>query len=284
MFKFFAFLWCRFYRIHLTSSLPQPCYCRPLINAICFIRLLLSSPTDGWNPKVWKTSKLKKTLNPIWNEEFIVPVGSPEKDGVRFTVFDYDFIGSNDLLGQVIFPNLHKLPLGVPTEAILSLTGLHSSKGTLHVVLTAMNFGVQGPTVIQTTTTSSPAPAPVAVQTVQQTTTTAPAYNPYGAPAPGVAAPNPYGAPPSPYGAPQYGAPPPQNPYGAPPQQAYQVPNMYGAPAYPPQNSYAQPQYGAPPPQQNPYGAPAPQNPYGAPPPQYGAPPPQQNPYGAPGY
>lgn len=242
------------------------------------------APTDGWNPKVWKSSKIKKTLNPIWNEEFVVPVASPEKDGVRFTVFDYDFIGSNDLLGQVIFPGLHKLPMGVPTEAILTLAGLHESKGTLHVILTALNFGVQGPTIVQTTTSS---PAPVAVQTIQtvqpvavQQTTTTTGYNPYGAPAPQ----NPYGAPPPQYGAPPpqnpYGAPPPQygapaqNPYGAPPNQ-YSVPNMYAAPSYQ-QNSYAQ----APPPQ-NPYGAPPPQNPYGAPPPQYGAPP-AQNPYGAP--
>lgn len=212
-----------------------------------------------------------------------MPVASPEKDGVRFACFDYDFIGSNDLLGQAIFPNLHKLPLGVPTDAVLQLAGLNSSRGTLHVVLTALNFGVQGATVIQTTTQS---PAPVAVQQVtqvqqpvqqvtqvQQTT----AYNPYGAPPQ-----QPYGAPaPAPYGAPA------GSPYGAPPaqQQPYQVPNMYGAPSYPAANSYQQPQqpYGAPP-AANPYGAPA-ANPYGAPPPQqqpYGAPPPQANPYGAP--
>lgn len=244
--------------------------------------------TDGWNTKVWKTSKIKKTLNPIWNEEFVVPVASPEKDGVRFSVFDYDFIGSNDLLGQVIFPNLHKLPLGVPTEAILTLAGLNSSRGTLHVILTALNFGVQGPTIIQTTTSS---PAPVIQQTVvqqqpvavQQTTTTT-GYNPYGAPA-AVPAQNPYGMPPqNAYGAPPqnaYGAPPPQNPYGAPPP-GYAVPNMYAAPSYPPQNSYAQPQQQGYPPAQNPYGAPPPQNPYGAPAQNpYGAPPPQ-NPYGAP--
>jgi len=226
---------------------------------------------------VWKTSKLKKTLNPIWNEEFVVPVAAPEKDGVRLAVFDYDFIGSDDLLGQVVFPGLHKLPLGVPTEAVLTLTGLNSSRGTIHVIFTALNFGMQGATVIQQTTTSAPAvqqqvtvapaPSPVAVQ--QTTTTTA--YNPY---APnGGGSPNPYGAPAQQgYGAPQqqqgypqqqqgYGAPPPQQGYGAPPPQ-----QGYGAPA---------PGYGSPAP--NPYGAPQANNPYG------GAPP-ANNPYGAPGY
>ena len=203
-------------------------------------------------------------------------------------VFDYDFIGSDDLLGQVVFPDLHKLPLGVPTEAVLTLTGLHQSRGTINVVFTALNFGIQGPTIVQTTTAAPApvaiqqtfAPAPVPVATVQTTTTTA-GYNPYGAPvsaypaypagATGGYAPIP--APGSPYAQ-------PVSPYGAPSPGPYSVPNMYGAPLYPSAPSYAAP--GAAP-GANPYGSPAPGNPYGAAPVAnpYGAPP-AGNPYGAP--
>lgn len=49
----------------------------------------------------WKKSKvIPKTLNPNWNESFILNVGSPETDLLELRVFDKDLI-LDDSIGAV---------------------------------------------------------------------------------------------------------------------------------------------------------------------------------------
>ena len=52
-----------------------------------------------------RTKVVKKTLSPVFGEEFelTVPVVPEEGDSLLFEVFDYDVVGSNDFLGRVFF-------------------------------------------------------------------------------------------------------------------------------------------------------------------------------------
>jgi len=57
---------------------------------------------------IFQTEYKKKTLEPIWNEEFIFPVKrtTMEEEGnvVIFAVFDYDIFASNELEGEAVIP------------------------------------------------------------------------------------------------------------------------------------------------------------------------------------
>lgn len=48
----------------------------------------------------WRKSKIiQKTLNPDWNETFVLPVGDPQKDCLEIRVFDHDIL-VDDALGE----------------------------------------------------------------------------------------------------------------------------------------------------------------------------------------
>ena len=61
--------------------------------------------------QVGKTSALKKTLDPVWNEDIDVLIESIEELGkiswetseLAIRVYDYDLVGSDDLLGEIVF-------------------------------------------------------------------------------------------------------------------------------------------------------------------------------------
>jgi len=53
-----------------------------------------------------KTEVRKKTLNPIWNEDFRVEVANDaqlQDCAVEFRVYDYDIVSANDIIGIVYF-------------------------------------------------------------------------------------------------------------------------------------------------------------------------------------
>ncbi|TID15069.1 hypothetical protein CANINC_004741 [Pichia inconspicua] len=54
------------------------------------------------NKQVFKTKIKKKTLNPIWDETFSIPVKSRKKDKLILEAIDWDMTGDNDPLGNVI--------------------------------------------------------------------------------------------------------------------------------------------------------------------------------------
>ena len=56
---------------------------------------LLGIPKKGL-----KTHKKKKTLNPVWNQSFQLQCNIKQCNILKFEVYDYDFIGSDDFLGN----------------------------------------------------------------------------------------------------------------------------------------------------------------------------------------
>ena len=62
----------------------------------------------------FQTKKIKKNLNPIWDEQCEMK-DLVRTDKMLLTVWDYDLVGKNDLLGQVEIP-LAKIELNTPIE------------------------------------------------------------------------------------------------------------------------------------------------------------------------
>ncbi|XP_073293313.1 synaptotagmin-3-like isoform X2 [Primulina huaijiensis] len=67
-----------------------------------------------------KTTVIKKTLNPEWNEEFKLAVKDPQSQMLHINVYDWDKVGAHDRLGTQLYP-LKLLTPNVPTEATLDL-------------------------------------------------------------------------------------------------------------------------------------------------------------------
>ena len=47
---------------------------------------------------IW-TKTIDNTLNPVWNESFIIEYNPMKCNKLRIEVYDYDLIGRNDFLG-----------------------------------------------------------------------------------------------------------------------------------------------------------------------------------------
>ena len=63
---------------------------------------------------VLRRSKVIKKLDPQWNESVDVYIPKETIDGtgifeMKFVVYDYDFAGTNDFLGQVVLCNRQKI-------------------------------------------------------------------------------------------------------------------------------------------------------------------------------
>jgi len=154
-----------------------------------------------------RTSTIQNCQDPIWNQQFNLPVSNPDTDVIKIKVYDNDVMSFDDLIGEVDIPLLGLIN-GMPKDEWLQLQPIRG--GSLHLVVTAYGFNTGG------------------------------AGAPYGMgmgmgmgmpqPMPGQMMPGyPMGAPQS-YGGPGYGAPG----YGAP---------GYGAPMMPMGQPYAQPPY-----------------------------------------
>ena len=90
-----------------------------------------------------KTDVVKKTVNPTWNVtlNFDLPATvNAAVESATFNVYDYDVMGSNDLIGSATVA-LGTLSRGVPERVDLKLA--KSKRGLLTVELTALDFGQQ---------------------------------------------------------------------------------------------------------------------------------------------
>ena len=86
-----------------------------------------------------KTKVIKKTLNPVWNEDFEFFFGY-KTVCLRFQVYDYDRIGDHDQIGKAFLP-VQTLFDGQPHDVWLPLTvkklGSKMQKGQLHLIVRA---------------------------------------------------------------------------------------------------------------------------------------------------
>ena len=46
-----------------------------------------------------RTRRIDKTLNPVWNESFLIEYDPMKCNELRIEVYDYDYIGKDDFLG-----------------------------------------------------------------------------------------------------------------------------------------------------------------------------------------
>ena len=71
----------------------------------------------------YKSRVIEKTLDPVWNEVFVVKVqsGSESTLGIEIELWDWDRVG-NDYLGTVRL-TADKFPSGEPTEFKLDVEG-----------------------------------------------------------------------------------------------------------------------------------------------------------------
>lgn len=163
-----------------------------------------------------RTRKISGTLNPRWDEEFTFTTPNPRSDQVILTLYDHDYITSDDSLGSATF-SVAQAMAAPSVDIWLDIRNYKNierkGKGQVHVIATYRGTGeYKGPQPPQQPMGAYP-PAP------------------YGAypPAPyGAYPPAPYGAyPPAPYG----GYPP--APYGAYPPSPYAYPpgQQRGGPA-----------------------------------------------------
>jgi len=77
-----------------------------------------------------KTHVIKKTLNPVWNEEFELKLRD-SIETLEFHVWDHDLFGRNDPLGTALISLNNYNLLGPPIDIWLALQGVPS--GQIHV-------------------------------------------------------------------------------------------------------------------------------------------------------
>jgi len=109
----------------------------------------------------FKTQVIKKSLNPFWNEDFVIHPKDIEKDVLIIKIYDYTEVTSHELLGEVeIFViGLKNVPVIDKWYSLVHRTSPSSTKpmpGELK-----MSIALELP---QTTTIVSPAPSPFAPQ------------------------------------------------------------------------------------------------------------------------
>ncbi|GME76262.1 unnamed protein product [Ambrosiozyma monospora] len=75
--------------------------------------------------EVYKTQTIKKTIDPVWNENVTVAVPSRTRTEIQIKVYDWDQVGDNDQIGYLIF-DATQLPVGksVPMEFNLDPKGI----------------------------------------------------------------------------------------------------------------------------------------------------------------
>jgi serine/threonine protein kinase len=66
--------------------------------------------------RLFRTSKLKKTLDPVWEESFDFEITDPKCDLLRFFVYDFDKYSTNDFLGECSLPCMAVINLGPDAE------------------------------------------------------------------------------------------------------------------------------------------------------------------------
>jgi serine/threonine protein kinase len=66
--------------------------------------------------RLYRSSVVKKSLDPTWNETFDFDISDPKYDTLRFFVYDYDKYSTNDFLGECSLPCIAVINLGPDAE------------------------------------------------------------------------------------------------------------------------------------------------------------------------
>lgn len=105
--------------------------------------------TNHTNTKRYKTPKKKKTLNPVWNEKFVLTTpadASFDAYQLILKVYDWDRFSKKELLGTVRLrlqdTNINQ---GEDASMWLPLRGSRAGKGELHVSIKPLNFSTPVP-------------------------------------------------------------------------------------------------------------------------------------------
>jgi len=88
----------------------------------------------GKKNTTYKTKYIEQDLNPVWNEQWEVP-GFELGDTMKFTVWDKDFITSDDLLGRCSL-SADELAGGFDGELMLDEAGDKQGKAFLKLRVT----------------------------------------------------------------------------------------------------------------------------------------------------
>jgi len=120
-----------------------------------YATLQLTGNTD--KKKLNKTKVIKKTLNPEWNSDFEITVPGPA-GSVDVKLFDSD-VSADDPLGDVTIP-LSDLVRGQAKDEWFGL--LNVERGEVHVILTAVDFGVDPAAAVKQAAKAAPAPGVMA--------------------------------------------------------------------------------------------------------------------------
>jgi len=85
--------------------------------------------------KKYKTHKIKKTLNPVWNESFQFDVKGLNDHDIHFRVMDWDKIGKDDPEGDVIL-SLSSLDfIGKEEATDMWLNLQNTESGSIHFTI-----------------------------------------------------------------------------------------------------------------------------------------------------
>jgi len=152
-----------------------------------------------------RTSTIQNCQDPIWNQQFTLPVSNPDTDCIKIKCYDNDPLSFDDLIGEVDIPLLGLIN-GMPKDEWVQLQPIRG--GSLHVVVTACGFNTGGAGAPYGMGMGMPQPMPG--QMGMGMPMGAPMGGPYGQPMSGYPMGSPYGQP----GYPMPGAP---GPYAAPP-------------------------------------------------------------------
>jgi len=101
--------------------------------------------------KANRTKRINKTLNPVWNESFLIELNPIKCTKLKIEVYDYDFVGKDDFLGEgyVDFDWLENSGENINEEWIpLKIEKLNkktkqnevTQKGSVHVMVRVLGF------------------------------------------------------------------------------------------------------------------------------------------------
>ncbi len=71
--------------------------------------------------KTHKTSVVKHSLNPVWNETKVIEIKDPMRDGVGFLLYDWDRFSVNDLIAYGFMSMIGIPPNGSPVDVWIPL-------------------------------------------------------------------------------------------------------------------------------------------------------------------
>ncbi|EFC42846.1 predicted protein [Naegleria gruberi] len=90
--------------------------------------------------KIFTTQVIKRTLNPVWNEEFYISISNPKMDSVTFVVKDHDHLSEDDPLGKAKILSFASFVLGEDKDLWLNLME-SKTEAKLHLIVTPQDFG-----------------------------------------------------------------------------------------------------------------------------------------------